>query len=133
MTEYIERTYRGVTNDERYASFELAVFETDLKVYVDKKLEKQLDRIKPLTQAYAEALRGELEAYIVRNPEFVTTLEPWQDDEVRSPVVRAMIDAGNAAGVGPMAAVAGVLAEAGARYLQNFSKSVIVENGGTCL
>lgn len=130
MADYIERTYRGITNAGAYASFELAVFETDLKIYVDKRLEKDLDRIKPLTQAYAEALRGELEAYIVRNPEFATTFEPWYDEQAKSPVVRAMIEAGAETGVGPMAAVAGALAEFGARYLHNFSRSVIVENGG---
>lgn len=130
MADYIERTYRGITDGDTYASFELAVFETDLKIYVDKALEKDLDRIKPLTTAYAEALRGELEAYIVRNPEFAATLEPWRDEEAKSPIVRAMIEAGIKAGVGPMAAVAGTLAEFGARYLHNFSRSVIVENGG---
>lgn len=130
MTNYVERAYRSITDGGAYASFELAVFETDLKVYVDKRLDKDLDRIKPLTAAYAEALRSELAAYIARNPEFVTTLKPWHDNQVKSPVVRAMIDASTVAGVGPMAAVAGVLAEFSVHYLKNFSRSVIVENGG---
>lgn len=41
-----------------------------------------------------------------------------------------MIKAGNRAGVGPMAAVAGVLAEETGKFLGTFSPEVIVENGG---
>jgi hypothetical protein len=45
-------------------------------------------------------------------------------------IVRAMADAARAVGVGPMAAVAGAVAERVARGLAAFSSEVIVENGG---
>lgn len=130
MGEYAERTYRAITDDGDFASFELTVFETDLKVYLDKSLEMELDRIKPLTMAYAAALRRELEIYIAKNPQFLTTLEPWHDKDVKSLLIKDMIAASEQANVGPMAAVAGTLAFFCARYLQNYSHSVIVENGG---
>jgi ApbE superfamily uncharacterized protein (UPF0280 family) len=41
-----------------------------------------------------------------------------------------MINAGNAAGVGPMASVAGAIAEAVGRELLTYSPEIIVENGG---
>jgi ApbE superfamily uncharacterized protein (UPF0280 family) len=41
-----------------------------------------------------------------------------------------MIDAGHNAGVGPMAAVAGAMAESVGRELLNISRQVVVENGG---
>lgn len=130
MADYIERTYRGITDDGAYASFELAVFETDLMIYVDKALEKNLEELKTKTTAYTTSLRRELEAYIARYPEFALTLAPWHDAKAKSSVVRTMIKAGAQAGVGPMAAVAGTIAEFSARYLRNFSQAVIVENGG---
>lgn len=130
MAEYIERTYRGITDGGAYASFELSVFETDLMIYVDKALEKDLQELKTRTTAYTAALRRELETYIAQHPEFATTLTPWPDPKAKSSVVRAMIKAGAQAGVGPMAAVAGVIAEFSARYLHKFSRAVIVENGG---
>lgn len=130
MTDYIERTYRGITDDGAYASFELTVFETDLKIYVDKVLEKDLESLKTQAKAYVAILRRELEAYIDRYPEFAVTLVPWPNTKVKSSVVSTMITASAKADVGPMAAVAGTIAEFSARYLHNFSQSVIVENGG---
>lgn len=130
MTDYVDRSYRGTTGGGAYAGFELSVFETDLMIYVDKALKKDLRDLKTRTTAYTAALRRELEAYIAQYPEFATTLTPWPDPKAKSSVVRAMIMAGAKAGVGPMAAVAGAIAEFSARYLHKFSRAVIVENGG---
>jgi uncharacterized protein len=71
-----------------------------------------------------------LEAYIAAHPEFLTTLAPWPEDPFAPPVVREMIAAAKAAGVGPMAAVAGALAERVGRALAPLSDEIIVENGG---
>lgn len=126
--EYIARTYRDIAG--RYVSFEVAVFETDLKIYLDKGLEKDFHRIIPLTTAYIKVLRAELIAYIEQNPAFAAALNPWHDDKIESPLVKEMVVAGNRAGVGPMAAVAGAVATFVANYLKNYSQTVIVENGG---
>jgi hypothetical protein len=45
-------------------------------------------------------------------------------------IVKEMAEAGQKAGVGPMAAVAGAIAECVGRELMRFSPEVIVENGG---
>jgi ApbE superfamily uncharacterized protein (UPF0280 family) len=45
-------------------------------------------------------------------------------------IVKEMIKAGSASGVGPMAAVAGAIAEAVGKELMTYSPEVIVENGG---
>ena len=55
--------------------------------------------------------RRQLEAYIAAHPEFRTTLIPWPEDPFAPPVVRQMIKAARTVGVGPMAAVAGALAD----------------------
>jgi ApbE superfamily uncharacterized protein (UPF0280 family) len=57
-------------------------------------------------------------------------LEPWQEQAFAPEIVRDMIVAGSAAGVGPMAAVAGAVAEFVGRKLLNYTCQVVVENGG---
>lgn len=74
--------------------------------------------------------RGQIEGYIQRYPAFATTLVPWRAEAFAPAIVRDMIGAGNAADVGPMAAVAGAVAEFVGRGLLNFSRQVVVENGG---
>lgn len=74
--------------------------------------------------------RGYLEAYLQRYPAFGQTLTPWHLDGPAPEIVRDMAAAGKAAGVGPMAAVAGAIAEQVGRGLLSYSQEVIVENGG---
>ena len=74
--------------------------------------------------------RQQLEAYIAGHPGFLTALTPWPGDPFAPVVVREMIEATAAAGVGPMAAVAGALAARVGHQLAPLSPEVIVENGG---
>lgn len=72
-----------------------------------------------------------LEDYIARHPEFQTSLEPL-DLLADAPVVaQRMARAARLVGVGPMAAVAGAMAQCAAEAgLAAGAKEVIVENGG---
>ena len=74
--------------------------------------------------------RGQIEGYIQRYPEFAAALVPWREEAFAPEIVREMIGAGRAAGVGPMAAVAGAVAETVGRSLLEYSRQVVVENGG---
>ncbi|MDD2778410.1 MAG: UPF0280 family protein [Methanocellales archaeon] len=75
--------------------------------------------------------RGHLERYIRFDPFFQVTLEPYQAQKNVPEVVKRMCDASNAAGVGPMAAVAGTIAELTVEaMMQKGAKHVIVDNGG---
>jgi len=117
------RTYRRLVSTGRLTSFAVVVKETDLLVHA------ALD----LSEAARELVlehRGYLEAYIRQHPEFLRTLAPWSLRGPRPAVVDDMIAAGAAAGVGPMAAVAGAIAEQVGRGLLRSSAEVIVENGG---
>jgi len=75
--------------------------------------------------------RAELEEYIGMHPFFESTLDPLEVDEEAPRVVKLMAGAAEKTGVGPMAAVAGALADLmledavneGCRY-------AIIENGG---
>ena len=57
-------------------------------------------------------------------------MEPYPVEDDAPGIVREMAEAAEKAGVGPMAAVAGTIAERVGRALLEFSPEVIVENGG---
>ena len=75
--------------------------------------------------------RNALERYIARNPIFKLSLEPI-DVEAGSPkIVQLMADAGRAAGVGPMAAVAGTLAQLAVEdAVASGARNILIDNGG---
>jgi len=77
-------------------------------------------------------VRRPLETYILKNPFFLKSFVPLPDDLEAPELVRKMLYAGRMAGVGPMASVAGAIAEAvGKRLLERgLTKEVVVENGG---
>ena len=56
--------------------------------------------------------RADIERQIAMDPFFLTTFEPYDRDQAQSDTVRRMCDASEAAGVGPMATVAGAIAQA---------------------
>jgi hypothetical protein len=118
-----ERFYRRWLQVGDRAAFRVTVKETDLHIQADKPLAK-IARESVLQQ------RSYIESYGERHPEFLTTLQPWRHRGPNAPIVRAMIAASIAAGVGPMAAVAGAVAERVGRELCRHSREVVVENGG---
>ncbi len=75
--------------------------------------------------------RSQLELYIDRRPEYALSLKPLQVEEFAPEVVRMASSAAEAAQVGPMAAVPGVLAELALRNMVLEGALVsLVENGG---
>jgi len=128
--QYQARTYRNGMADERLQSFRLAVKETDLWIGVDK--ETEIKKIIPAVQEYIIGLRLLLEKYIADNPEFATTHQPLAADNQAASIVQKMLKAAQLAKVGPMAAVAGAVAEAvGSFLVKQFGlNEVVVENGG---
>ena len=74
--------------------------------------------------------RRRLEAYIKTNPKFFHTLEPVSVPS-KPLVAKLMAEAAEKANVGPMAAVAGVLADLAVKdVLRAGCKVAVVENGG---
>ncbi len=75
--------------------------------------------------------RLELETYIKLKPSFATALEPVAVDPTAPLIVRTMADAASKAGVGPMAAVAGGLADLAVEAMRKAGSRIsIVEDGG---
>jgi ApbE superfamily uncharacterized protein (UPF0280 family) len=74
--------------------------------------------------------REKLEKYVIKNPIFLHSFEPIRIEEGPKIVV-SMADAAEKAGVGPMAAVAGVIADLAVEAIAfTGAKVAIVENGG---
>ncbi len=74
--------------------------------------------------------RSELETYLGRDPVFLTTHAPYAAASDAPEIAKTMALAGQLAGVGPMAAVAGAIAQVIGKGLLPYSQDVIVENGG---
>ena len=88
------------------------------------------DRFEAVT-AEIVRLRGVLEAYIGRHAEFATALAPIELKDGAPDIARRMADAARAVGVGPMAAVAGTVAQLAAQAgLAAGADEAVVENGG---
>lgn len=120
---YQPRVYRHWIKDDDLVSFDVVVKETDLSIRAVSKLEAEA----------VEAIvkhRTPLEEYIKSHPPFLHSLEPCSVDDDAPAIVRDMAQAARIAGVGPMAAVAGAIAEAVGKDLLAYSPEVIVENGG---
>jgi len=121
---YNKRDYRGtVAADDLVSSF-VTVRETDLLILAAK--EAALPGYH-----YVHRYRNQLENYITEHPGFLTALVPLEQDALAPPIIKGMLQAGAAAEVGPMAAVAGAIAEyVGLDLLKDGLREVIVENGG---
>jgi ApbE superfamily uncharacterized protein (UPF0280 family) len=120
---YQPRTYRRWIKDDGLVSFNVVVKETDIYIRAASNLEAEA--IKAVNKH-----RTPLEEYIDRHPLFLHSLEPYAVDEDAPDIVRDMAQAAGIVGVGPMAAVAGAIAEAVGRDLLVYTPEVIVENGG---
>lgn len=128
MKEYVPRTYRLLNRQEDLVFFPVTVRETDLDVGVEKaKLSPSL--VEGVRQEVVR-VRAQLEQYIARDSIFLKTMEPCQPRPGAPEIATIMARAGRIAGTGPMAAVAGAIAEHIGQYLAKRSLEVIVENGG---
>lgn len=122
------RHYRQNMEPEGFVGFVCKVKETDLQIFVDK--ESFDPALKALVESRILFYRTQLEAYIVQDPDFVTTLDPYLVAADAPPLTLTMVRSGNLAGVGPMATVAGMFAELVGRDLLQHVQQVMVENGG---
>ena len=117
------QTYRHWIKDSDLVSFTIKVKQTNLYIRAQRNL---TDKALKSTQKH----RVSLEKYIEHHPLFLTTLEPYEAEKDAPSIVTDMSRASQLAGVGPMAAVAGAIAEAVGRDLLPFSEEIILENGG---
>ena len=117
------RFYRHWIKDSDLIYFNVVVEQSDLYIGAHHNLRDKA--LKSLLK-----YRTSLGKYIEHHPLFLTTLEPYHVKTNDPLIVQEMSRASQIAGVGPMAAVAGAIAEAVGNDLLSFTPEVIVENGG---
>jgi hypothetical protein len=122
---FANRLYRIGREGRGLAPFTVTVKETNLFIQAGE------DLTGPATDVVL-TLRANIESYIESRPEFASSLVPIGADPYAPKIVKEMIEDSRLAGTGPMAAVAGAVAEFVARELSGRGDGgeVIVENGG---
>lgn len=120
---YNERVYRELQQSGLVSSY-VRMAETDLHILAPTDVGDRALEI-------VSRLRVQIEKYIAANPLFGISFDPLPDDAAAVPIIREMLAAGLKAGVGPMAAVAGAIAEHVGKSLHRSGvEELIVENGG---
>lgn len=100
------------------------VEDTDLHILADRRVD---DIALELVLQY----RLQVERFMLENQEFGDSLLPLSYSNYLVPIIKEMIEAGRIASVGPMAAVAGAIAQfVGKDLLEQGCREVVVENGG---
>jgi hypothetical protein len=123
--KYQRRFYRDWVNAKDLHLMHIIARETDLQILTNKLVPKEF--IEERIRQY----RWDIENYISRDRRFLVTLKPIAVELTAPPIIKAMADAGKIANVGPMATVAGAIAEyIGRDLLKAGYKDVIIENGG---
>jgi ApbE superfamily uncharacterized protein (UPF0280 family) len=120
---YQPRTYRSWVKNKDLVTFNVIVEETDCLISARTNLESK-------ARKSILKYRSILKKYISGHPLFLTTLKPFPVENNAPIIVKAMSEASEKASVGPMAAVAGAVAQFVGEELSHYSSEVIVENGG---
>jgi len=120
---YQPRSYRHRVRGQGLVSFNVVVKETDLYISAASDLSN-------IARSLVIEQRNIIEAYIKQHPPLATSLKPLPVADDAPAIIKDMADAASKASVGPMAAVAGAIAEAVGKGLLAHSPEVIVENGG---
>lgn len=120
---YTARTYR-LMQQSGLVSSSVRMKETDLHILAPISVEDEAILL-------VAEVRRQLETYILTHEQFAGSLVPLPMDTAAPEAIREMLAAGQAAGVGPMAAVAGIIAEfVGKGLISSGVEDLIVENGG---
>lgn len=120
---YSPRFYRTLTDTDDLAGFVVIEEESDLFVLADNDLTEQ-------TQVLLSKYRKEIIDYIKLDPQFQFSLKTHRVRSNACEIVKKMAEESEKAGVGPMASVAGAIAEFIGNDLQKFSENILIENGG---
>jgi hypothetical protein len=123
--KYQKRFYREWVREKDLYLTRIMAQETDLQILTDQPIDK--DFIESQVRTY----RQDIEGYIFKDRRFLTSLKPIEVELNAPKVVKDMARKTKLANVGPMAAVAGAVAQyLGKDILRKGYKEVIIENGG---
>jgi ApbE superfamily uncharacterized protein (UPF0280 family) len=123
---FSSRTYRRDIQHPGLTGYQVTVKETDLYVQTAKNYSQEI-RDSILKH------RGYLETYIENYPQFANTLSPWDETGPFPSIVANMVTASQQMSVGPMAAVAGAIADAVGRDMLLITPQVIIGKRRRCI
>ena len=126
--DFVNRKYRSLHKGGDLHYFNVRLRESDLNIGVDRA--SYSENLESVCRKELARLRVELEDYIHCHPEFRTSLVPLDLLPGAPAIARIMEQAARLSGVGPMAAVAGAIAQEVGRKLKDSAHEAIVENGG---
>src|SRR5690554_6624506 len=101
---YRKRFYRQYFKGENLQFFNVTVEETDLMIGADRNISKEAECI-------VKEYRSQIKSYIKRHPDYYESLVPVKAEDDAPVIIKRMCDAARAVSVGPMAAVAGAVAQ----------------------
>ena len=116
------RFYRSIVKKEDFLKFEVKVEETDLLILAKKDLRNKI-RQEVIRQ------REILKNYIKENPDFLFSFSPVYV-ESEEEIIKKMSESSFLTKTGPMASVAGAIAEIIGKKFLSESDEIIIENGG---
>jgi hypothetical protein len=123
--KYQRRFYRDWVKVKDLHLMHIMARETDLQILTNKPLDKEF------AEERIRSYRWDIENYIDRDRRFLVALKPIAVELNAVPIIKEMAQAAQRSNVGPMATVAGAVAEfLGRDLLRQGYKEVIVENGG---
>lgn len=117
------RHYRNTLQADDLVRFQAGLGESDLLILAERDLSDTASEA-------LRAVRAYIENYLDSHPDFAESMLPVAADEDAPKIIRMMCRAGERVEVGPMAAVAGAVAESVGQRLLECSGQVIIENGG---
>ncbi len=130
MQRFSHKFYREHACSKRWQSFEVRIETSDLLIRTGAVSSLTLKKMSEIAEMKVRELRKEIREHIRERESFLSSLDPLEEQETGSRAVNMMYRASGRAGVGPMAAVAGTIAELVGRDLAEYTDEVIVENGG---
>ncbi|HOX54677.1 MAG: UPF0280 family protein [Candidatus Omnitrophica bacterium] len=122
--KYQPRFYRNWLDKKELFTKHIVVGESDILISSDVDLDEDFLR------ARISDYRKNIAKYILCDRNFSTSLTPIRVSKGAPLIVKDMAEAAKKSGVGPMAAVAGAIADYLAKDLKNMTKELIIENGG---
>lgn len=119
-----DRAYRNAVRPQNgEIRFQVAVEQTDLLVVAEQDLQVEI-------ASHVSQVRGDIKNWIMFHPEFAESLIPLAVPDNAPEIIRAMYEAAAFCNVGPMAAVAGAVAQSVGDTFAPRSPNILVENGG---
>ncbi len=129
---YANRQYRKNIDTAGRVSFRITVEQSDLFITIGAPRHENMqeETVRALVLQTVQMCRQQLQDHIRQQKLFLTSLQPLAPEQLMPQWIHNMYHVTEQVGVGPMAAVAGAVAQCVGEALHRFYGDIVVENGG---